>query len=182
MNDILNLNELKTLIHKGDTGLLFCIGKSLISQIIRAKTRLDTNEIVPSHVALIVNGEFLYESTSNSAKLGNKHIPAGVRRMLLADFYKLEKLKETEYYFYPCTLDIKDLEKYVHFPYGIDSIVDFVLKDGSDGVSRGLICSQYANKVAHIMDNPCPSPAVLYRYVRSSEDLFDYENIQNEIN
>lgn len=177
MNDILTIKELKALIHKGDTGLLFCIGKSFISQLIRAKTRLNENEIVPSHVAIIKDGTFLYESTSNSAKLGSKHIPAGVRRMLLKDFYRLDKDKETDYYFYPCVIDERLLEQYIHYPYGIDSIVDFVLKDGSDGVSRGLICSQYANKVAHIMDNPCPSPAVLYRYVRSSEELFEDENI-----
>ena len=92
--DALTIAELKRLINKKDTGILFCIGKSFISKIIQAKTRHNIDEIVPSHVALIVDGTFLYESTSQDEKLGNKTIPAGVRRYLLKDFYRIEKAEE----------------------------------------------------------------------------------------
>ena len=92
--DALTIAELKRLINKRDTGILFCIGKSFISKIIQAKTRHNIDEIVPSHVALIVDGTFLYESTSQDEKLGNKTIPAGVRRYLLKDFYRIEKAEE----------------------------------------------------------------------------------------
>ena len=78
--DALTIAELKKLINKKDTGILFCIGKSFISKIIQAKTRHNIDEIVPSHVALIVDGTFLYESTSQDEKLGNKKIKEGVRR------------------------------------------------------------------------------------------------------
>lgn len=168
--ELMNIKELKTLINKGDTGLLFCIGTSLISKIIQAKTRLYPDEIVPSHVAIIKDGIFLYESTSQQAKLGNKTIPSGVRRYLLKDFYRLEKGKSTLYSFYPCEIDEKELEKYIHYPYGKDTIVDFLLRDGSDGVSKGLICSQYGNKVSHLMDMDCPSPAVLFRFINNETE------------
>lgn len=161
--ELLNLNELKAIINKNDSGILFCIGDSFISKVIQSKTRLNKTEIVPSHVALIIDGTFLYESTSAEAKLGNKTIPAGVRRYLLKDFYRLEKNKNTTYAFYPCDIDRTELEKYIHYPYGKDIILDFLLKDGSNGVSKGLICSQYGNRVTHLMDIDCPSPAVLYR-------------------
>lgn len=60
------------------------------------------------------------------------------------------------------------LEKYLFYPYGKDTIVDFLLKDGSDGDSKGLICSQYANICSEILeDEPCPSPAVLFRKIES---------------
>lgn len=168
--DILTIMDLKKLINKKDNGILFCIGKSFISKIIQAKTRRDINEIVPSHVALIIGGTFIYESTSQENKLGNKTIPAGVRRYLLKDFYRLEKKKETEYLFFPCDINERELEKYIHYPYGKDIILDFVLKDGSNGESRGLICSQYANKVTNVIDMPCPSPADMYRKVKNMEE------------
>lgn len=168
--DILTITDLKKLINKKDTGILFCIGKSFISKIIQAKTRRNIDEIVPSHVALIVDGTFLYESTSQDEKLGNKRIPAGVRRYLLKDFYRIEKNKDTEYLFFPCEINRKELEKYVHYPYGKDIILDFVLKDGSNGESRGLICSQYANKVTSIIDMPCPSPADMFRKAKAMEE------------
>lgn len=168
--DALTIAELKRLINKKDTGILFCIGKSFISKIIQAKTRHNIDEIVPSHVALIVDGTFLYESTSQDEKLGNKRIPAGVRRYLLKDFYRIEKDKDTEYLFFPCEINRRELEKYVHYPYGKDIILDFVLKDGSNGESKGLICSQYANKVTGIIDMPCPSPADLFRKVKTIEE------------
>lgn len=164
--ELLNLDMLKALICKGDTGLLFCFGSSFISRIIKAKTKEYDEELVPSHVAMIVDGQFLYESTSAPERLGNKRIPSGVRRYLLKDFFKLEKNKNTEYYFYPCDLLSSRLEKYLFYPYGKDTIVDFLLKDGSDGDSEGLICSQYANICSEILeDEPCPSPAVLFRKI-----------------
>jgi hypothetical protein len=170
--EIMNLEELKILINKNDVGILFCFGASWISKAIQAKTRLNKKEKVPSHVAIIYKN-FLYESTSQPAKLGNKTIPSGVRRYLLKDFFRLEKEKDTKYAFYPCEVDTNELEKYIHYPYGIDSIVDFLIKDESNGVSRGLICSQYGNKVTKIMDMDCPSPAVLYRFCNNKEELDD---------
>lgn len=166
--ELLNLDMLKALICKGDTGLLFCFGSSFISRVIQAKTKEYDEELVPSHVAMIVDGQFLYESTSAPEKLGYKRIPSGVRRYLLKDFFKLEKNKNTKYYFYPCDLLNSQLEKYLFYPYGKDTIVDFLLKDGSDGDNKGLICSQYANICSEILvDEPCPSPAVLFRKIRS---------------
>ena len=168
--DLVSLDILKASILKSDTGLLFCFGTSFISRVIQAKTKLYDEEQVPSHVAMIVNGQFLYESTSAPERLGNKRIPSGVRRYLLKDFYRLEKGKETEYYFYPCDLLSSQLEKYLFYPYGKDTIVDFLLRDGSEGDSKGLICSQYANICSEILkDEPCPSPAVLFREIRSKE-------------
>lgn len=165
--ELLNLDMLKALICKGDTGLLFCFGFSFISRVIQAKTREYDEELVPSHVAMIIDGQFLYESTSAPERLGYKRIPSGVRRYLLKDFFKLEKNKNTKYYFYPCDLLNSQLEKYLFYPYGKDIIVDFLLKDGSDGDSKGLICSQYANICSEILvDEPCPSPAVLFRKIK----------------
>nr|DAQ09846.1 MAG TPA: hypothetical protein [Caudoviricetes sp.] len=164
---LLSLDTLKALIRKSDTGLLFCFGNSFISRVIQAKTKEYDDELVPSHVAMIVNGQFLYESTSAPERLGNKRIPSGVRRYLIKDFYKLEKGKEAEYYFYPCNLLNLQLEKYLFYPYGKDTIIDFLLKDGSDGDSKGLICSQYANICSDILkDEPCPTPADLFRAIR----------------
>ena len=88
---LLTIKELKQLITKNDTGLLFCFGTSLISRIIQAKTKLNNREVVPSHVAIIYQGKFLYESTSQPQEYKNKTIPAGVRRYLLTDFYNIEK-------------------------------------------------------------------------------------------
>ena len=42
--------------------------------------------------------------------------------------------------------------------------------NGSNGKSKGLICSQYANKVTGIIDMPCPSPADLFRKVKTIEE------------
>ena len=164
--ELLSLDTLKALICKGDTGLLFCFGSSFISRVIQAKTKEYDEELVPSHVAMIVDGQFLYESTSAPERLGNKRIPAGVRRYLLKDFLRLERTKNTEYYFYPCSLSSTQLEKYLFYPYGKDTIVDFLLKDGSDGDSKGLICSQYANICSEMLeDELCPTPADLFRAI-----------------
>lgn len=157
-----DLKKLKSELKNTSKGILFCFGDSFISKIIQLKTRLNSKEVVPSHVALIYDG-FIYESTSQDQKIGNKTIPSGVRRWLLKDFYKVERGKETKYIFAPYDLYISVMEKYIHYPYGIDTIVDFVLRDGSDGVSKGLICSQYANKVTELLDMDCPNPAEMYR-------------------
>lgn len=165
--ELLSLDMLKALICKVDTGLLFCFGSSFISRVIQAKTKKYDEELVPSHVAMIVDGQFLYESTSAPERLGNKRIPAGVRRYLFKDFLRLERTKNTEYYFYPCNLYSTELEKYLFYPYGKDTIVDFLLRDGSEGDSKGLICSQYANICSEILeDEPCPTPADLFRAIR----------------
>lgn len=166
-----NLEELKKQVKsykkflnsQEDKGLiLYCFGASFISKLIRMMTAESDEEMVPSHVALIYNG-FIYESTSNSIKLGNKKIPKGVRRWQLADFYKAEKGKDTTYDIAIVEIDEKILEKYIHYPYGVDTIVDYALKDGSDGDSKGLICSQYANYVIKAIDKNCCTPAELYR-------------------
>lgn len=145
-------------------GILFCFGDSFISKIIQLKTRLTKDEIVPSHVAMIFN-ENLYESTSAPERVGNKRIPSGVRRYLLKDFFKIEKGKNTRYYFYDIALSEKLLDKYVYLPYGKDTIVDFLVKEASTGDSKGLICSQYANIVTRLLKESCPTPADLYRKV-----------------
>lgn len=161
--DLLTLEELKKGLKQYKQGLIFCFGSSFISRVIQSKTRLYKDEAVPSHVAMIIDGKFLYESTNQSEQVGNKTIPAGVRRYLLEDFFKSEKKKLTKYYFYPIDLLTSEAEKYIHLPYGKDIILDFLLKDGSDGDSKGLICSQYANLCSQVTDEPCPSPAVLLR-------------------
>lgn len=145
-------------------GILFCFGDSFISKIIQLKTKKTKDEIVPSHVAMIYN-DILYESTSAPDIIGWKRIPAGVRRYLLKDFFKLETDKQTKYLFFEVDLQLKKLDKYVHLPYGKDTIVDFLIKDESTGDSQGLICSQYANLVTKLLDKPCPNPAELYRKV-----------------
>lgn len=171
--DELTLTELKKEMSKikpkDREGLLFCIGSSFISKLIQIKTRKNSKEVVPSHVAMI-KGKFLYESTSAEEKVGAKTIPAGVRRYLLTDFYRAEKEKNTTYYYYPTLLDSDELEKYIHLPYGKDIILDYLLKDGSDGDSKGLICSQYANKVAKIISKDCVNPAELMREVIKMEE------------
>lgn len=145
-------------------GILFCFGDSFISKVIQLKTRKSRNEIVPSHVAMIYDN-VLYESTSAPEQVGNKRIPSGVRRYLLKDFYKLEQYKNTKYLFFDCDLSLKLLDKYIHLPYGKDTIVDFLVKDASTGDSKGLICSQYTNAVTKLLDKQCPTPADLYRKV-----------------
>lgn len=148
---------------EGKVGILFCFGKSFISKIIQAKTRIYSDEKVPSHVAVVYK-KYIYESTTEVVKVNRKTVPAGVRRWQLHDYYKSEKRKETEYAFFEIENINKDnLEFYVHYPYGKDTIIDYLLTDGSDGVSSGLICSQYANKVFKISPHEAPTPADLYR-------------------
>lgn len=166
LTEVINVKDLEEFIRGHDNGILFCFGTSFISRIIQAKTKLYPSEIVPSHVALILGG-FIYESTTDSPNVNKKHIPAGVRRWLLKDFLKSEKKKQTGY----SVLEIPDelvnpieLENNIHRPYGKDTILDFVLKDGSEGDSNGLICSQYVNIVTQLLPNKkCPTPAELYR-------------------
>lgn len=177
--DLLTLEELKKELKKYNQGLIFCFGSSFISRVIQSKTRLYKEEAVPSHVAMMINKKFLYESTSQSEQVGNKTIPAGVRRYLLEDFFKSEKKKLTKYYFYPIDILISEAEKYIHLPYGKDIILDFLLKDGSDGDSKGLICSQYANLCTQIVEEPCPSPAVVLRKLVNNcneNNLDDFNN------
>ncbi len=146
-------------------GILCCFGNSFISKVIQHKTRENKDEIVPSHIALIYK-DCLYESTSAPERVGNKRIPSGVRRYLLKDFYKMEYDKNTKYYFYSMKLPLNRLDKYIHLPYGKDTIVDFLIKDKSTGDSKGLICSQYANFVTKILkNNLCPNPAQMYRKI-----------------
>ena len=161
--DLLTLEELKKELKNQSNGLIFCFGSSFISRVIQSKTRLYKDEAVPSHVAMLVNNKFLYESTSQPEHVGDKTIPAGVRRYLLEDFLKSEKKKLTKYYFIPIGIISGEAEKYIHLPYGKDIILDFLLRDGSDGDSKGLICSQYANLCTRVVDESCPSPAVLLR-------------------
>lgn len=167
--NVYTIQTLKKALDKIDPldreGLLFCIGTSFISKVIDVKTREEDDDIVPTHVAMI-KGSFLYESTSASEKINNKKIPAGVRRYLLTDFYKLEKKKDTEYVFIPTPLWVTELEKHIHRPYGKDIILDYLLKDGSNGDSKGLICSQYANLVTRLIDKDCVSPVELYRIAK----------------
>lgn len=170
---LLDLGELKRILKDDYQGILFCFGTSFISQIIMAKTRQYNDELVPSHVAMIYNG-YVYESTSSTESVGNKTIPAGVRRYLLTDFYKAEKKRNTKYFLYDIKLPIEELEKYIHLPYGKDIILEIALRDGSNGVSKGLICSQYANLVAGILDSVrCPTPAQLFRKVINSNKEFN---------
>lgn len=159
--------DLKKELGIDNYGLLFCFGKSMISKMIQTKTRLNNYEKVPSHVA-IVYGQYLFESTTEEVDVNGKHIPKGVRRWLLTDFIKAERKKETEYKFFRTPLSIYDLEYYVHYPYGVDTIIDYLLTDGSDGVSKGLICSQYANRVAKLLPEDAPTPADLYRYCKKN--------------
>lgn len=164
LTNIMNLQELEEYLNSCNSGLLFCFGTSMISRIIQAKTRKYDSEIVPSHVAMIY-GNHIYESTTDIIHIGYKDIKSGVRRWLLKDFLKAEHKKQTDYavltlpYF-----ERQKADEYVHLPYGRDTILDFLLKDGSDGDSHGLICSQYANLVTQLLPNKkCPNPAELYR-------------------
>lgn len=167
---LLTIDELKVFVDsEKDRGLLFCFGTSLISQIIIAKTRLYNSEIIPSHVAMIYDG-YIYESTTDEVKVNNKHIPSGVRRWQLKDYFKSEKKKDTLYYFSnSCNLDIKTMEHYIHYPYGKDTIIDYLLTDDSKGDSKGLICSQYANLCTKLIDKECVVPAELYRHILKIE-------------
>lgn len=165
---MIEINQLKEIIEtRGNydniqQGIIFCFGTSFVSQLIRAKTRQSPNEIVPSHVALYYQG-FIYESTTEKVDVNGKRIPSGVRRWQLKDYYKAEKKKDTGYVVFPCKINNKIMEQYVHYPYGKDIIVDFFFTDGSDGESDGLICSQYANLATRICNKKVPTPADMYR-------------------
>ena len=164
LTKIMNLKELEEFLDDCYSGVIFCFGTSMISRIIQAKTRKFDGEIVPSHVAMFY-GNNLYESTTDVVHIGHKTIKAGVRRWLLEDFLKSEHKKQTEYAILTIPYFENTLaDEYIHLPYGKDTILDFLLKDGSDGDSHGLICSQYANIVTQLLPKKkCPSPAELYR-------------------
>lgn len=169
----MELIELRILRHKIDSykqGILFHFGTSMISQIIMRKTRQSPDEVVPSHAAMVYNG-YIYESTSADERINGKTIPSGVRRYLLRDFFKKEKEKDTKYYYYPfANFSRAKMEQAVHKPYGKDIIIDFLIKDESDGDSKGLICSQYVNLCTNIIEGVnCPSPAELFRAVLNFE-------------
>lgn len=177
LTEIMNLKELEDYLSNCYTGLLFCFGTSMISKIIQVKTRKYEKEIVPSHVAIIY-GDHIYESTTDVVHVGYKTIKSGVRRWLLSDFLKAEHRKQTEY----AVLNLEYVERdvadsYIHLPYGKDTILDFLLKDGSDGDSHGLICSQYANLVTRLLPKKkCPNPAELYR---KAKELTGDNRIEN---
>lgn len=147
-------------------GLIFVFGDAFFSRLIQLKTRLDDDEIVPNHVAMYYDG-YLYESTSSPREVGNKTIPAGVRRWKLSEYFNSELEDNNEYYVVPCELDQEVLEEHIHRPYGKDIILDFLLTNDSDGDSDGLICSQYANMASKIIrTDPAPTPAELFRACR----------------
>lgn len=163
---LLNVKELDEVLNERYSGIIFCFGTSLISRVIQAKTKIYEDELVPSHVALYY-GDNIYESTTSEATVGYKRIKQGVRRWLIKDFIKAEYRKQTKYVVFEVDyLEREKADEYVHLPYGKDTILDFLLKDGSDGDSHGLICSQYANLVLQILPNKkCPTPADLYRKI-----------------
>lgn len=167
---LMNIYDLEYMIYDDfqydRTAVLFCFGTSLISRIIQAKTRLTKNEIVPSHVAILTK-DYIYESTTGEEHIDNKYIRQGVRRWLTSDFIKAEKSKLTKYIVIKHPVDLWKANQYVHLPYGKDIILDFLLKDGSDGDSKGLICSQYVNKcIEPHSPLACPSPADLLRIAK----------------
>ena len=167
--NLLTIDELKRIIKKDDRGLLFCFGTSFISQIIQAKTKLYPAEVVPSHVAMIIDN-YIYESTTDEVDINKKHIPGGVRRWQLGDFIKSERKRDTLYYFSNIVpIDIQIAENNIHRPYGKDTIVDYLLTDKSKGKSNGLICSQYANMCTGIIPKSCVTPAELYRAIKKIE-------------
>lgn len=180
MITLFNLDEFKKQVRENpnQSYICFAIGTSLISRIIAAKTREDDKEVVPSHAFMVIPCKhsltstdmrtMVYESTSQDDKIGKKIIHGGVRRWLFEDWAKCERGKETLYATAPIfKVDVGQLEGNLHRPYGIDSIVQFLVKDASKGSKKGLICSEYANLVTHIIpNNPCPSPADLFREVK----------------
>lgn len=151
-------------------GLVFCFGTSLISRIIQAKTRQYDGEVVPSHV-LMIAGNMVLESTTDVCTVNHKRIPGGVRCWRLEDWAANEKNRLTKYYYYETTrIDIDTATSLLHLPYGKDTIVDFLIKDKSEGDrTHGLICSQYANKCTQLSKQKCPSPADLFRIVKDLE-------------
>lgn len=164
LSEIMTLKDLQEYLEQVPTGLLFCFGTSMISKIIQAKTRKTDTEQVPSHVAMI-SYNHIYESTTDVVHIDHKKIKSGVRRWLLKDFLKAEYKKQTRYAVLTTSyLDDELADHYIHLPYGKDIILDFLLKDGSEGDSNGLICSQYANIVTQLLPKKkCPNPAELYR-------------------
>lgn len=166
--DLENELKLKKNIYVG-FGLLFCFGTSLVSKIIMAKTRIDDGEIVPSHVAMLYGG-FIFESTTDVVNINHKEVKSGVRLWQIKDYIESEKNKLTKYYYYKMPKNKFDKDMMIdclHLPYGKDTIVDFLLKDKSEGTNtNGLICSQYANKCTKLSKQKCPSPADLFRIVR----------------
>lgn len=177
MNDykLMNIYDLEEFVEdimiEGDRGILFCFGTSFISKLIKAKTAKYPSEIVPSHVALMSN-KFIYESTTSESVVDNKKIKSGVRRWLLKDFIKAEKSRLTKYCYisHKWSYDIAD--EFIHLPYGKDIILEFLLKDGSEGDSKGLICSQYANKcIEYPLKKACPTPAEMFRVEKGRYNL-----------
>mgnify|MGYP006908798252 CR=1 FL=1 len=177
MEELLNIYDLAKEIKGRQVpysafGLLFCFGSSLVSQIIMAKTRQFKDEIVPSHVAILYGG-FIFESTTDVVNVNKKQVKSGVRMWLLKDFIEAEKSKLTKYYLYRIDRNKFDKDTMLdclHLPYGKDTIVDFILKDKSEGTNtEGLICSQYANKCIKLSRQRCPSPADLFRIVKDLE-------------
>ncbi|MCM1324189.1 MAG: hypothetical protein NC218_08500 [Acetobacter sp.] len=167
MVELFKADELRKHIYPNKSGLLFCFGTSFISKIIQAKTRQHSYEQVPSHVAVVFNN-YIYESTTEIVKINKKTIPSGVRRWLITDYLKSEKKKDTSYFFYPFIISLDTAESFVHYPYGKDIILDYLLQDGSDGSKYGLICSQYANKViGSPIKQEVVSPAELFRWALS---------------
>ena len=170
--ELLNIYDLSKTIRGNNSGILFCFGTSVVSKLIMAKTRLECGEVVPSHIALLY-GDWIFESTTEEVHINNKIIKSGVRNWLVKDFIEAEKKKLTKYYFYKMNsghFNVNQLTDCLHLPYGVDNIIDFVLKDKSNGDrTHGLICSQYANKVTGLSKQACPSPADLFRIVKDLE-------------
>lgn len=178
--ELLNIYELEELLKskiKGvdfsGWGLLFCFGSSLVSRIIQIKTREYDDEVVPSHVA-IVFGNFIFESTTQIERVNHKIIHEGVRMWQIKDFIEAEKSKLTKYYMFNMDKNAFDKDAMLnnlHLPYGRDTIIDFVLKDKSNGDrTHGLICSQYANKCTKLSKQRCPSPADLFRIIKDLDN------------
>ena len=175
--ELLNIYDLQRVL-KGKKipysgyGILFCFGTSLVSKIIMAKTREYDGEIVPSHAAMVY-GAYIFESTTDEVNVNHKNIKSGVRLWKIEDFIESEKDKLTSYYFYPMKPNKFNNEMMMdclHLPYGKDTIVDFLLKDKSNGdKTYGLICSQYVNKCTKLSKQRCPSPADLFRIVKDLE-------------
>lgn len=177
--ELLNIYELEQTLKAKSAGIkysgygiLFCFGSSLVSKIIQMKTRDYDGEMVPSHVAIIY-GQFIFESTTQIGRINNKTIPEGVRMWLLTDYIEAEKTHLTKYYFYNLNsnkFNKDEMLNNLHLPYGRDTIIDFILKDKSNGdKTYGLICSQYVNKVTKLSKQRCPSPADLFRIVKDLE-------------
>ena len=122
----------------------------------------------------------IYESTTDAVSVDHKNIKSGVRRWMIDDYIKSEYKKQTNYAVY----NMEDLinkeiaDSYIHLPYGKDTILDFLLKDGSEGESHGLICSQFTNLVVQLLpEKKCPTPADLYREVLRLDSMDGDNNV-----